>query len=138
MDEADRILNLDFEKEASEYSIYLYCSKKSIPSFSSISFLLKFRFATKATWVVSPQEVHFCRVKTLLFKDHVPPNNPINACIHMYLLSSGFRIFDFEKEQVNILPTVANKTIPSFSFCCCQHFFMKICQLHIVRMSALR
>ena len=57
MDEADRILNLDFEKEASEYFTYMYRSyKKTIPSFSSRLFLLKFRFATKATGVVSPMQ----------------------------------------------------------------------------------
>ena len=83
MDEADRILNLDFEKEASEYFTYMCHSyKKTIPSFSSRLFFLKFRFATG---VVSPARCIFAGLRRYYSKTMPPPpqkkNNPINACI---------------------------------------------------------
>ena len=71
MDEADRILNLDFEKEASEYFTYMYRSykKKTIPSFSSRLFLLKFRFVTPARCI-------FAGLRPYYSKTMSPPPHP--------------------------------------------------------------
>ena len=79
MDEADRILNLDFEKEASEYFTQTCTvAKQTIPSFSSRLLIYKrddltvnfhhkhYIVPTNCPWVsedagiVSPAEVHFC------------------------------------------------------------------------------